>query len=58
MLSDLPNVPSFPWCQLSHMFMREGNPAHEFISEGFLRNEESSWGLVFNTFEELESPYL
>ncbi|CAA6670683.1 unnamed protein product [Spirodela intermedia] len=43
----LPGSPVFPWRHLSSLYRREG----------FLQNI-SSWGYVFNTFKDLEAPYL
>ncbi|CAA7407766.1 unnamed protein product [Spirodela intermedia] len=55
----LPGSPVFPWRHLSSLYRRcrEGNPLCEFVREGFLQNI-SSWGYVFNTFMDLEAPYL
>ncbi|MQL86022.1 hypothetical protein Taro_018548 [Colocasia esculenta] len=57
-----PTVPGslvFPWHHLSTIYRsyREGDPAWEFIKQGFLDNI-ASWGYVFNTFADLETPYL
>ncbi|OWM90344.1 hypothetical protein CDL15_Pgr014646 [Punica granatum] len=56
---EIPNSPTYPWRQLSGLFQahREGEPVSEFIREGFLANMES-WGVVVNTFNELEGPYM
>ncbi|KAK4782529.1 hypothetical protein SAY86_016631 [Trapa natans] len=58
-LSDLPNSPSYPWWQLSfiyRMFIR-GDPVLEFHRDAMLANIDS-WGAVFNSFAEIERPYL
>ncbi|OVA15425.1 UDP-glucuronosyl/UDP-glucosyltransferase [Macleaya cordata] len=55
----IPNSPVYPWWQLPSIFLghKEGDPDSEFIRDGLLANMES-WGMVFNTFNELESVYL
>lgn len=56
---EIPNSPKYPWWQLSTVFRSyvEGDPVSEFIKQGFRGNLES-WGLVVNSFTELEQVYL
>uniref|UniRef100_A0A804KJE5 Glycosyltransferase n=1 Tax=Musa acuminata subsp. malaccensis TaxID=214687 RepID=A0A804KJE5_MUSAM len=51
--------PLYPWRHLSAIYRRyeEGDPLSEFIKASFLANI-GSWGFVFNTFAEIEKPYL
>ncbi|KAF6169115.1 hypothetical protein GIB67_038612 [Kingdonia uniflora] len=49
---NVPNSPSFPWWQLSQIY-----PQSEFLRKGMLANLVS-WGMVFNSFDELEAVYL
>eukprot|EP00262_Sarcandra_glabra_P010515 TRINITY_DN2579_c0_g4_i1.p1 TRINITY_DN2579_c0_g4~~TRINITY_DN2579_c0_g4_i1.p1 ORF type:complete len:505 (+),score=39.57 TRINITY_DN2579_c0_g4_i1:21-1535(+) len=58
-LTTLPNSPSFVYKHLPGMwrFYKESDPAWEFVKEGMIANI-SSWGAVFNTFDDLESKYL
>ncbi|XP_074316479.1 UDP-glycosyltransferase 89B2 [Silene latifolia] len=55
----LPNCPKYPWWQLSPIFRSyvEGDYNSEVIKDGF-RNDMDSWGLVINTFDDLERVYL
>ncbi|KAJ8772200.1 hypothetical protein K2173_027377 [Erythroxylum novogranatense] len=55
----IPNFPSQPWWHISQLYRKgkEGDPDGEFFREFFLKNL-LSWGIVFNSFEELESVYL
>ncbi|CAL5442020.1 unnamed protein product [Camellia sinensis] len=55
----VPNSPIYPWWQLSALYRYyvEGDPVSEFIKDGFESNM-ASWGLVFNSFSELERVYL
>ncbi|KAA8542352.1 hypothetical protein F0562_023512 [Nyssa sinensis] len=55
----IPNSPIFPWWQLSTLYRSfvEGDPASEFMKDGF-RSDIASWGLVINTFTELERVYI
>ncbi|CAL9778976.1 unnamed protein product [Musa acuminata subsp. burmannicoides] len=55
----LPRSPLYPWRHLSAIYRRyeEGDPLSEFIKASFLANI-GSWGFVFNTFAEIEKPYL
>ncbi|XP_027356120.1 flavonol 3-O-glucosyltransferase UGT89B1-like [Abrus precatorius] len=56
---DLPNSPVYPWWQITHQFTapERGGPEWEFHRENMLFNIDS-WGVVFNTFTELERVYL
>ncbi|XP_030536068.2 UDP-glycosyltransferase 89B2-like [Rhodamnia argentea] len=56
---DVPNSPTYPWWQISHLFRkyREGDADMEFLRECWLANA-GSWGVVFNTFMELERVYV
>ncbi|KAK4767938.1 hypothetical protein SAY87_003079 [Trapa incisa] len=58
-LSDLPNSPSYPWWQLWYFYRLfvGGDPVLEFHREGVLANLDS-WGVVFNSFAEIERPYM
>ena len=55
----IPNCPKYPWWQISNTYRAcvEGDPAMELIKDVFLAEIES-WGLVINSFSELEGPYL
>ncbi|XP_057739328.1 flavonol 3-O-glucosyltransferase UGT89B1 [Arachis stenosperma] len=55
----LPNSPKYPWWQVSPLFRRyaSGVPGSEHFRDWFLANI-ASWGLVINSFNELEKPYL
>ncbi|MED6135181.1 hypothetical protein PIB30_043881 [Stylosanthes scabra] len=55
----LPNSPKYPWWQISPLFRRyaSGEPGSELIRDWFQANI-ASWGLVVNSFNELEKPYL
>ncbi|KAB2633717.1 UDP-glycosyltransferase 89B1 [Pyrus ussuriensis x Pyrus communis] len=55
----VPNSPKYPWWQLSTVYRSyvEGNPDSEFIRDGYKSNR-ASWGLVINSFTELERVYL
>ncbi|KAL7161128.1 hypothetical protein ACSBR2_041730 [Camellia fascicularis] len=54
----VPNSPIYPWWQLSPLYRYyvERDPVSEFIKDGFESNM-ASWGLVFNSFSELERVY-
>lgn len=58
LFSDLPNLPKYPWCQLSTVFRSyvEGEAVSEFL-KGEFRDNMASWGLVVNSFDELEKDY-
>ncbi|OVA09428.1 UDP-glucuronosyl/UDP-glucosyltransferase [Macleaya cordata] len=55
----IPNSPVFPWSHLSPIYRtyREGDPDSEFIRD-CIRANVASWGIVFNSFRELDSVYL
>lgn len=55
----IPNCPKYPWLQMSPMYRSyvDGDPDAEFHRNGFVDNM-GSWGLVVNTFAELEGVYL
>ncbi|GMH17512.1 hypothetical protein Nepgr_019353 [Nepenthes gracilis] len=55
----IPGSPKYPWWQLSPVYRSyvAGDPDSEFIKDGMKKNLES-WGLVINSFSELESVYL
>lgn len=55
----LPGCIKYPWWQISPTFRSyvEGEPESEFIKHGFRANM-ASWGLVINTFDEIERIYL
>ncbi|GAB2280813.1 hypothetical protein Dimus_015436 [Dionaea muscipula] len=57
--SKIPGSPKYPWRQLSQIFRShvEGDVDCEFIKDGFSANLES-WGLVINSFTELEGEYV
>jgi|UniRef100_A0A2N9G611 hypothetical protein len=56
---NIPNSPKYPWWQISPLYRTfvEGDPDSEFLRDGFLGNM-ASWGLVVNSFSELEMVYL
>ncbi|KAF9623596.1 hypothetical protein IFM89_003386 [Coptis chinensis] len=53
---EVPNSPSYPWWQLGPLYRtyKKGDPVSEFIKKCSLANLDS-WGIVFNSFSELES---
>ncbi|XP_061341412.1 flavonol 3-O-glucosyltransferase UGT89B1 [Gastrolobium bilobum] len=55
----LPNSPTYPWWQVSPLFRSyvAGDPDSECFRDWFLGNI-ASWGLVVNSFSELENRYL
>nr|POE52870.1 udp-glycosyltransferase 89b2 [Quercus suber] len=55
----IPNSPVYPWWQLPHGYKnsKEGDPDWEFNKNNMLDNI-ASWGLVVNSFTELERVYL
>ncbi|KAL2935449.1 UDP-glycosyltransferase 89B2 [Bienertia sinuspersici] len=57
--SDVPNCPKYPWEQLSPLYRSyvEGDADSELIKDGFWADMDS-WGLVINSFNELEGVYL
>ncbi|XP_068642823.1 UDP-glycosyltransferase 89B2-like [Aristolochia californica] len=56
---EIPGAPTYPWWQLSTVYRsyKEGDELSEFIKDGMLANM-ASWGLVVNSFTELEGKYL
>ncbi|XP_030455608.1 flavonol 3-O-glucosyltransferase UGT89B1-like [Syzygium oleosum] len=56
---DVPNSPTYRWWQISHLFRiyKDGDADMEFYRQGWLENA-GSWGVVFNTFTELERVYV
>ncbi|KAA8541098.1 hypothetical protein F0562_025061 [Nyssa sinensis] len=56
---NIPNSPTLPWWQLSHAYRyyKEGDPDWECIRNNMLANL-TSWGIVYNSFTELERPYI
>ncbi|KAI3867358.1 hypothetical protein MKX03_036485 [Papaver bracteatum] len=56
---DIPSSPFYPWWQLPSLYrsLKHGEPESEFIRKSMLANFES-WGIVINSFSELESVYL
>lgn len=57
---EIPNSPKYPWWQLSPVYRsyKAGDPVSEFIKDGMRRANPASWGIVFNSFAELETKYL
>ncbi|XP_065861035.1 UDP-glycosyltransferase 89B2 [Euphorbia lathyris] len=57
--SRLPNCLKYPWWQVSPMYRSyvKGDPNSEFLKDSFRANF-TSWGLVVNSFTELEGLYL
>ncbi|KAL2335273.1 hypothetical protein Fmac_016486 [Flemingia macrophylla] len=55
----LPNSPTFPWCQVSPLFrtFAAGDPDTHNFRDWYLANF-ASWGLIVNSFADLERPYL
>ncbi|KAF8378531.1 hypothetical protein HHK36_029874 [Tetracentron sinense] len=55
----VPNSPVFPWCHLSFLFREymEGDTYLQIVRDDWLANL-ASWGLVVNSFSELEGVYL
>ncbi|KAF4360148.1 hypothetical protein F8388_000017 [Cannabis sativa] len=56
---EIANCPKYPWWKLSSLYRSyvEGDPDSEIVRESFIGNR-LSWGLVVNSFTELESVYL
>eukprot|EP00262_Sarcandra_glabra_P010507 TRINITY_DN2579_c0_g1_i1.p1 TRINITY_DN2579_c0_g1~~TRINITY_DN2579_c0_g1_i1.p1 ORF type:complete len:476 (+),score=29.59 TRINITY_DN2579_c0_g1_i1:61-1488(+) len=56
---EIPNSPTFPWYQLSIFYRnyKKEDPLWEFIKDECLANI-ASWGIVFNSFDELEGVFL
>ncbi|XP_075660591.1 UDP-glycosyltransferase 89B2-like [Castanea sativa] len=59
LLPKIPNSPVYPWRQLPNQYKNctEGDPDWEFNKNNMLDNF-ASWGLVVNSFTELERVYL
>ena len=59
LLPKIPNSPVYPWRQLPSQYKNceEGDPDWEFSKNNMLDNF-ASWGLVVNSFTELERVYL
>ncbi|KAI3504721.1 hypothetical protein L1887_26398 [Cichorium endivia] len=57
--TEIPNSPEFPWWQLPPVsrYFKKGDPDYESFRNGMLANM-TSWGIVYNTFEELERVYI
>nr|XP_043637715.1 UDP-glycosyltransferase 89B2-like [Erigeron canadensis] len=55
---NIPNLPEFPWWKLSIVYRThvDGDPSSEFIKTG-LCNTMASWGIIVNSFTELEQIY-
>ncbi|XVF49883.1 hypothetical protein PTKIN_Ptkin04bG0052100 [Pterospermum kingtungense] len=54
----VPNSPTYSWYQISHLYrLKDGDPEKEFYRKNWLQNLES-WGVVLNTFADLESIYI
>uniref|UniRef100_A0A5B7A3F4 UDP-glycosyltransferase 89B1 n=1 Tax=Davidia involucrata TaxID=16924 RepID=A0A5B7A3F4_DAVIN len=56
---NVPNSPIYPWWQLSFVYREytEGDPDWEFVRNSMLANLVS-WGVVCNSFTELERVYI
>lgn len=56
---EIPNSPNYPCRQISPVYRSyvEGDPVSEFLKD-CMRSNLKSWGIVINTFTELESSYL
>ncbi|KAF8037486.1 hypothetical protein BT93_B0396 [Corymbia citriodora subsp. variegata] len=56
---DVPNSPTYRWWQISRLFRmyKEGDADLEFHRQGWLANA-ASWGVVLNSFTELERVYI
>ncbi|XP_058723085.1 flavonol 3-O-glucosyltransferase UGT89B1 [Vicia villosa] len=55
----IPNSPNYPWWQVSPLFRSyvPGDADSEKVRDLFLCNTQS-WGLIVNTFDEVEKPYI
>ncbi|XP_065879615.1 flavonol 3-O-glucosyltransferase UGT89B1-like [Euphorbia lathyris] len=53
----IPNSPSYRLWQISHIYKASRDSDWEFFKDCFMANL-SSWGIVFNSFAELEGIYL
>ncbi|KAL6973527.1 hypothetical protein U1Q18_027714 [Sarracenia purpurea var. burkii] len=58
-LKEIPNSPSYPWWQITQLYrdFKEGDRDCEFLRDSLLANS-LSWGVVFNSFTELERVYI
>ncbi|KAG6675422.1 hypothetical protein I3842_15G100100 [Carya illinoinensis] len=58
---NIPGSPNYPWWQVSPVYRSfvetKGDLDSELVKDGFLADMES-WGLVINSFDELERVYL
>ncbi|XP_062116828.1 UDP-glycosyltransferase 89B2-like [Humulus lupulus] len=56
---EIPNCPKYPWWKLSSLYRSylEGDPDSEIVRHTFLGNR-ASWGLIVNSFNELEAVYI
>ncbi|KDP31397.1 hypothetical protein JCGZ_11773 [Jatropha curcas] len=54
---DIPNSPTYPWWQITHSYRMLKDSDWEFYRNGYLSNL-ASWGIVVNSFTELERVYL
>ncbi|XAR63847.1 hypothetical protein NMG60_11023965 [Bertholletia excelsa] len=56
---EIPNSPVYPWWQITRHCrnFKKGDADYEFFREGMLANTQS-WGVVFNSFTELERVYI
>ncbi|XP_071733191.1 UDP-glycosyltransferase 89B2-like [Rutidosis leptorrhynchoides] len=57
--SKIPNLPEYPWWQLSplYRYFSEGDAISDFMNDSF-RGDMASWGIVINSFIDLERVYL
>lgn len=53
----VPNSPTYPWWQISNLYRMPKDADWEFFRNCNLANSES-WGIIFNSFAELERVYL
>lgn len=55
----LPNSPKFPWYQVNYIYrnFKDGDPDLDFYKSNWVDNR-ASWGVVFNSFAELERVYI
>ncbi|XP_047333054.1 UDP-glycosyltransferase 89B2-like [Impatiens glandulifera] len=54
-----PNCPKYHWWQIGHLYKdyKEGDPDCEAFRDGMLNNL-LAWGIIFNSFTELEGVYI
>ncbi|WCJ35788.1 UDP-glycosyltransferase 89B2 [Euphorbia peplus] len=55
--SGIPNSLTYPWWQLSHLYRAPRDSDWEFFRDDHMANL-SSWGIIFNSFAELEGIYI